>query len=98
MILYWFGHAPLDRLGDAKGDIVIQAWNVPNTFLWPTGELGHRPTPDRKRYEDTTTIAPSSIPPDQTPATKDEPKPNEETNATWSENISEQQQRHQQQL
>ena len=42
MILYWFGHAPLERLGDAKGDLVIQGWQMPDTFLWPTGEIGHR--------------------------------------------------------
>ena len=43
MILYWFGHAPLSRLGDANGELVIQGWELPEQFLWPTGELGNRP-------------------------------------------------------
>jgi hypothetical protein len=43
MILYWFGHAPLSKLGDANGDLVIQGWELPDQFLWPTGELGYRP-------------------------------------------------------
>jgi hypothetical protein len=42
MILYWFGHAPLERLGNARGDICISA-NLPETFMWPTGELVHKP-------------------------------------------------------
>ena len=39
MILYWFGHAPLSRLGDANGDLVIQGWEMPHQFMWPTGEI-----------------------------------------------------------
>ena len=42
MILYWFGHAPLSLLGDAKGDLVIAGWKLPDSFLWPTGEIGRR--------------------------------------------------------
>ena len=42
MVLYWFGHAPLDRLGDARGDIVIGGWELPNTFMLPTGEIVER--------------------------------------------------------
>ena len=36
LILYWFSHAPLSRLGDAKGDIVIAGRQLPQ-FMWPTG-------------------------------------------------------------
>lgn len=43
MILYFFGHAPLSKLGNANGDIVIQAWDLPKQFMWPNGELGARP-------------------------------------------------------
>ena len=42
MVLYWFGHAPLDRLGDAQGDIVIGGWELPDTFMLPTGEIVER--------------------------------------------------------
>jgi hypothetical protein len=42
MVLYWFGHAPVERLGDAKGDLVIQGWDMPTEFLWPTGQIGYR--------------------------------------------------------
>jgi len=39
MILYWFGHAPLNRLGDAQGDVVITGWDIPETFKLPTGVI-----------------------------------------------------------
>ena len=39
VVLYWFGHAPLDRLGDAQGDISIFGWEVPDKFMLPTGEI-----------------------------------------------------------
>lgn len=39
MVLYWFGHAPLERLGNSQGDIVIAAWDLPEKFMWPTGEV-----------------------------------------------------------
>jgi len=39
LILYWFGHAPLELLDDAHGDIVISSWNFPEPMLFPTGEL-----------------------------------------------------------
>jgi hypothetical protein len=39
MILYFFGHAPLSLLGDADGDLVIQGWDLPKSFMWPTGRL-----------------------------------------------------------
>jgi len=42
LVLYWFGHAPIDRLDDAQGDIVIGAWNVPDQFMLPTGEVLRR--------------------------------------------------------
>lgn len=41
LILYWFGHAPLAHLGDAKGDIVIMGWKLPQAIMWPTGETSH---------------------------------------------------------
>mmetsp|Transcript_47133 Transcript_47133/g.69833 ORF Transcript_47133/g.69833 Transcript_47133/m.69833 type:complete len:339 (-) Transcript_47133:564-1580(-) len=43
VVLYWFGHAPLDRLGDGHGDVVVVGWDVPRYIMLPTGELaGHR--------------------------------------------------------
>jgi len=39
LVLYWFGHAPLNRLSDAQGDIAIFGWDVPDKFMLPTGEL-----------------------------------------------------------
>jgi hypothetical protein len=42
LVIYWLGHAPLDRLDDAHGDIVIAAWDVPDAFMLPTGEIVRR--------------------------------------------------------
>jgi Protein of unknown function TPD sequence-motif len=42
LILYWFGHAPPERLADAKGGIVITSWELPKKILLPTGEVLHR--------------------------------------------------------
>jgi CDAN1-interacting nuclease 1 len=39
LILYWFGHAPLERLGDVQGDICVLGWNLPSRFMLPTGEI-----------------------------------------------------------
>jgi len=39
LILYWFGHAPLDTLGNGHGDVMVTGWNLPNFFLLPTGDL-----------------------------------------------------------
>ena len=39
MVLYWFGHAPLERLDNSQGDICIVQYNLPTTFRWPTGLL-----------------------------------------------------------
>jgi len=39
LVLYWFGHAPLSRLGDGRGDVVIAGGGLPDEFLLPTGEL-----------------------------------------------------------
>lgn len=39
LVLYWFGHGPLDRLNDAQGDISIFGWDLPEKFLLPTGDL-----------------------------------------------------------
>ena len=39
LVLYWFGHAPLSRLGDGHGDVAIVSGSVPDLFLLPTGEF-----------------------------------------------------------
>ena len=39
LVLYWFGHAPLDRLSDSQGDIAIFGWDLPDRFMLPTGRL-----------------------------------------------------------
>jgi hypothetical protein len=39
LVIYWFGHAPLARLGDAQGDLVIAGWDIPSAFMLPTGEI-----------------------------------------------------------
>lgn len=39
LILYWFGHAPVDRLGDGHGDVLVTGWKLPDEFMLPTGEL-----------------------------------------------------------
>jgi len=39
LVLYWFGHAPLSRLDDGHGDVMIMGGDLPNVFLLPTGEL-----------------------------------------------------------
>jgi Protein of unknown function TPD sequence-motif len=39
MLIYWFGHAPLDRLDDCQGDVVIVGWDLPDLWMWPTGEV-----------------------------------------------------------
>jgi len=38
LVLYWFGHAPLSRLGDSHGDVVVVGGDLPDLFLMPTGE------------------------------------------------------------
>lgn len=38
IVLYWFGHAPLDRLADAQGDVVVLGWDLPKQFMLPTGK------------------------------------------------------------
>mmetsp|Transcript_3568 Transcript_3568/g.5236 ORF Transcript_3568/g.5236 Transcript_3568/m.5236 type:complete len:126 (-) Transcript_3568:484-861(-) len=38
LVLYWFGHAPLERLDDGHGDVAISSWKVPEKMLLPTGE------------------------------------------------------------
>jgi len=40
MILYWFGHAPLERLVDGNAqDVVIMSHGLPDTFKWPASEV-----------------------------------------------------------
>ena len=42
LVLYWFGHAPLSRLGDSHGDVVIVGGDLPELLLMPTGDIhGH---------------------------------------------------------
>ncbi|KAL3794846.1 hypothetical protein ACHAW5_004368 [Stephanodiscus triporus] len=42
LVLYWFGHAPLSRLGDGHGDVTIVGGDLPDVFLLPTGALHGR--------------------------------------------------------
>mmetsp|Transcript_10955 Transcript_10955/g.32423 ORF Transcript_10955/g.32423 Transcript_10955/m.32423 type:complete len:211 (-) Transcript_10955:625-1257(-) len=42
IVLYWFGHAPIERLGDGHGDVVVMGWNIPESFMLPTGEVVER--------------------------------------------------------
>lgn len=42
LVLYWFGHAPLSRLGDGHGDVVIVGGDVPDVMMLPTGEVHGR--------------------------------------------------------
>eukprot|EP00571_Detonula_confervacea_P011101 CAMPEP_0172306886 /NCGR_PEP_ID=MMETSP1058-20130122/7863_1 /TAXON_ID=83371 /ORGANISM="Detonula confervacea, Strain CCMP 353" /LENGTH=367 /DNA_ID=CAMNT_0013018915 /DNA_START=97 /DNA_END=1200 /DNA_ORIENTATION=- len=42
LVLYWFGHAPLSRLNDGHGDVVIVGGNMPDMLLLPTGEFHGR--------------------------------------------------------
>jgi CDAN1-interacting nuclease 1 len=42
LILYWFGHAPPERLADAKGDVIVSSWELPSKFMLPTGEVLRR--------------------------------------------------------
>ena len=44
MVLYWFGHAPIERLGNSQGDIAIVSYELPESFKWPTGETFNRET------------------------------------------------------
>lgn len=37
LVLYWFGHAPLQRLDDGQGDIAISD-SFPKSVMLPTGE------------------------------------------------------------
>mmetsp|Transcript_32176 Transcript_32176/g.45751 ORF Transcript_32176/g.45751 Transcript_32176/m.45751 type:complete len:192 (+) Transcript_32176:504-1079(+) len=39
LLLYWFGHAPLQLLDDAQGDIAICGWDLPDQILLPTGDF-----------------------------------------------------------
>lgn len=39
LILYWFGHAPIEMLGNGHGDVVLAEWNVPLQFMFPTGDI-----------------------------------------------------------
>lgn len=38
LVLYWFGHAPLSRLGDGRGDVVIAGVDLPELMMLPTGD------------------------------------------------------------
>lgn len=39
LVLYWFGHGPIERLDNGHGDVIITSWNAPNEFMLPTGEI-----------------------------------------------------------
>ena len=51
MILYWFGHAPLSKLENADGDLLIVGWMLPESILWPTGEVQHGSTCSRNKVK-----------------------------------------------
>jgi len=38
MIVYWFGHAPIDKLSSSNGDISVVGWQLPEASMTPTGE------------------------------------------------------------
>ncbi|CAJ1936047.1 unnamed protein product [Cylindrotheca closterium] len=38
MIVYWFGHAPIDQLNCANGEISVAGWYLPEALMMPTGE------------------------------------------------------------
>jgi len=39
LVLYWFGHAPVERLGDGHGDVAVAGWDLPDFFLLPSGDI-----------------------------------------------------------
>lgn len=39
LILYWFGHAPRDKLNNGHGDISVVSWNLSMEIMLPTGEI-----------------------------------------------------------
>jgi len=39
LVLYWFGHAPIHRLGNGHGDVIVTEWKVPSELLLPTGDV-----------------------------------------------------------
>lgn len=39
LILYWFGHAPIEMLGTGHGDVFVIGWDIPKLFMMPTGKL-----------------------------------------------------------
>jgi hypothetical protein len=38
LVLYWFGHAPLERLKN-DDDVLILGWQLPNKIMLPTGKV-----------------------------------------------------------
>lgn len=48
LVLYWFGHAPKERLDDSHGDVSIISWEVPKEMLLPTGEIARQDNQIRK--------------------------------------------------
>jgi hypothetical protein len=39
LIVYWFGHAPLNKLNDAQSDVTIIGWDFPDKLMLPTGQF-----------------------------------------------------------
>jgi hypothetical protein len=39
LILYWYGHAPIEFLGDGHGDVLVTGFTLPDEFMLPTGEF-----------------------------------------------------------
>mmetsp|Transcript_13360 Transcript_13360/g.25078 ORF Transcript_13360/g.25078 Transcript_13360/m.25078 type:complete len:314 (+) Transcript_13360:353-1294(+) len=40
LVLYWFGHAPIELLAaDCFNDVIIMGWDIPKEFMLPTGHI-----------------------------------------------------------
>lgn len=39
LILYWYGHAPIERLSDGHGDVIVSAYRLPECIILPGGGL-----------------------------------------------------------
>ena len=45
LILYWYGHAPIEFLGDGHGDVLVTGFTLPDEFMLPTGEFATAKNP-----------------------------------------------------
>lgn len=46
LIVYWYGHAPVERLSDGYGDVSVTGWEVPDRVMLPNGKIVRRPERD----------------------------------------------------